>query len=491
MNTKDNDNIQDYAQTLEKLASGIYKSAKKMESSYGPKGSNVVIEESIYPYYRVTKDGKLINDAIYLADPVEMVGKNILGEGCKKQEDEVGDGRKTTSIILSAILQGGLKADKAGVAPNALKDQIDACLPVVLSKIDERKKPIDVNDIYKIALSSSENEQLSKIIGDAYKVIGAKGRIELDPNSSPMSYFEPSEGYIIRQGYGQMGYWLTHPTENKSIIENPNILVCKDKITSVDQLNPLLVELVKNKQDQLVIYCEDIDLTVVSRLAFTAAQGGFKTLIIKAPTIFKDWIYEDLCKLTGAKAVDSKVGQTFTLLTPEHLGSCKKIITTANETRLLGTKDVTAHAAHLKERATPENQWALRASWLNTKLAVIKLGASSEGELSLKIGKAKDAINACFHALQDGVVEGSGKSLLDIELPDTIGGKIVGEALKRPSQVLGELPEKVNDPANVLKSAVTHAISIAGTLLTIDGSLIIPPKIKELIQRANLKMSQI
>jgi chaperonin GroEL len=229
-------------------------------------------------------------------------------------------------------------------------------------------------------------------------------------------------------------------------------------------------------------------------------QGGFKTLIIKAPTLWKDWLFEDFARITGATVVDPAAGTSLKQFAMSWLGTCDKLITTKDETRVIGIKDISEYVEQLSQGSDEDK---LRASWLQTKVATLKLGANSESELSYVRLKAEDARNAAYLALQDGIVPGGGVALMQAAdaLPDTVGGRILHKALYAPiTQIItnagvdhekvmllyGEgfdarTKEVVNmwdagivDPVRVVKNSVKNAISVAGTVLTTQVVINLP-----------------
>lgn len=483
----------------EKLIEGIAKATSLLKGTYGAAGGNVFIEREYYPFYEMSNDGKKIVDSVKLADWYQSVGANVMKEAGDKADKDSGDGRKTTMILTEAILRESAKLE--GV-PMATYRSLQECLPAILKSLDDQTKEITVEDVQKVAVVSSEDETTGRLIGEIYGEIGKDGMIEVYSSGLSETFYEITDGVRLRGAKYFGEYALTEA--GKAIQRNPVILISKEKIVSTDQLDPLITKLKQNGVNQLVIYCDEIDMSVASRLALTHLQGGFKTLIVKAPVLWKDWLFEDFAKITGATPIDTKEGKTFKNLALQDLGTCETLIVTKEETRVIGIKDISEHLASLDD-GTEEGK--LRSNWLQTKTGLLKIGGNSETELAYKMKKAKDACSASYHALNGGVVVGGGLALYNAirSLQDAHesngGARILKEALQYPimqiirntgmsdSQIsdslllVGEsvgydaktstiadmLELGILDPATVVKNAITNAVSIASTVLTSVG----------------------
>ncbi len=470
------DNIYSEKEAKSKLINGINKVIDAIKVSYGASGSNTILEAVEYPYHRIVNDGKTIVDSIKLQDSVENIGANIVKEVSDKSDKESGDGRKTTMILLQAILKEGLKSS---ASPMEIKRSLDECLPIILKSIDEQTKQITTKEVGQIATIASESETLGKLFGEIYTKIGKEGIIELDNSGISDTFYEITEGVRLLNCGFMYPYMANSDKGRKAEYKNPLILIVKDKISGITQLDAILKQIYNKGTSELVIFCDDIDLNVSQALAFlhngvnTKGESlqPFKTLIIKAPVLWKDWLFEDFAKITKATVIDPKQGRTLKQFKYEWLGYCDKIITSKDETIVLGTQDVSEHIAKILEENTDGAK--IRASRLSTKTAILKLGANSESELSYIRGKALDGRNASFLALNGGVVPGGGQSLIEAckSLPNTLGGKILEQALRYPfSQILeNSAPvsfEDIYDPAVVVKNAITNALSVASTVLT-------------------------
>lgn len=469
---------------LDRIAAGISKAADFIRPTYGAAGGNIIIQEDLYPFHSVRNDGKAIMDAIHFADPIEEISANILREAGDNADKESGDGRKTTMILTDAIFREAKKYPD--VFPTDLKRSLDECIPVINQGIDAATREIELDQVGSIATISSESSTIGKLVGEIYKEIGKNGIIEVDHSNITESFYVIKEGVRFRNCRFLAEYMVNE--EDRAVYSKPKILVTRQKIVAISDIDPIFQKLEAAEIKSLVILCEDIDVSVLNALAFTHKAGIFKTLIIKAPTLWKDWVFEDMAEITGATILEPSSGLTWKTLEISHLGTCDKFITDREETRVLGIKDITAHVEKLTKMSESNDQLKVRTAWLQTKVAILKVGAGSESELSHISKKANDACAAAHLALKGGVIPGGGRALYDIAgtLPDTVGGKILTAALMDPHrQILTNLnlkgeptdfPETVIDPALVVKNAVKNSISIAGTHLTAKGVIIIPKK---------------
>jgi chaperonin GroEL len=505
MSNPDNVYISD---ARERLMVGANKVVDAVKITLGSAGQNAIIEQGVWPLHEITNDGVSIARSIILEDPVENIGANLIKEIALRSDSQSGDGTTTSMVLAQAILEEGMKVKDIPVMQ--LKRELDECLPIIMEEIDKQKRDITIDTVGTVAAISAESEEIGALFQEAYQGVGADGLLELDNSHLPSTFIEFGEGFRMRfSGYGEGEYSTTKP--GLAEYTNPLILISKEKITRIEQLNIIGSKMVAAGKDFLVIYCEDIEPAVHSKLAGThitklisemrGEQGkGIRTLVIKAPTLYKDWFYEDLAALTGATPIDLANGKTFANVQLTDLGTCEKIVATKNETRIIGTKDITEHLERVKDMSKTDDQLRVRLSWLQTKTATIKLGANSDSELSYKRKKCIDAISAAKLALEDGIVAGGGVTLSSASnaLPNTHGGRILLKALQAPFlQIMEnagldfqELEESILegkeyyginaktgktvnmfdagivDPALVTKNSVKNALSVASTILT-------------------------
>ncbi len=486
------------------LIAGIRKGVKNIALSYGAFGSNAYNPADFRPFYTITNDGKTILDNTKCSNEFEQAGVNILCDITSKTERESGDGRKTAALIGGAIVESADTNDYMG-----LKRSLEECLPSIIKSLDDQSKPTTLDDIKAIATISSESEMIGDKISEIYQHIGADGVIEIDTSNLPETFYEITDGVRLKRCGFMYPYMANSDRNRTATYYNPKVAVIKEKISNPNQLDKLFAMCSKSGLAELVLFVDEIDLSVCQDLAIThngrLAQDGsvysFKTLVIKAPTIYKDVLFEDFAKVTGATIIDPGQGTSLKSFSLSWLGSASKISTTKEETVITGTQDITDHLRNLEERGQDVDK--MRLFYLKTKTGILKLGANSDTELSHLKAKASDARNSAFLALSGGSVAGGGIALVNAinDLPNTIGGKVLKEALATPLRQLmknaniseeeidklidgkalspesygfnartlkcGDLrKEGVIDPTIVVKNSVTNAISVAATALT-------------------------
>ncbi len=475
------DTTYNFVYSRENLIKGINKLVDVIRPTYGPAGSNVILQDNLYPYHRITNDGKKIADAITLADTVENMGANLVKEAADKAQKESGDGRKTTMLLAAAIINKGI--NEKDITPLQLKKELDQCLPMILKEIEDNTKTITPKDVAPIATLASESEVIGNKIGEIYQEIGADGIIEIESSTTPETSYFLSEGYRVRNPVISGFSFIEFNDEtnqaievSKATIQNPAIVICRDNISNDKQLEKIIKTCLANKLTNIVLFFDSAENRVPDILAKLHISRAFKIFAIKAPTLWKEWYFEDLAKLTGATAINHNTGNTFASFKVENIGTCDQVVISKDEARFIGTKDISAHIEELKNQNKEENK--LRTSFLQTKVATLKIGASSESELSYYLPKANDGCSAAYWALQKGIVPGAGitLALCASKMPKTTGGKILEVALSTPYSIISDStgeanPKGISDAAVVIENAVKNAISIAGIVLTAHGAI--------------------
>ena len=498
-----NSNVYTGKEAKDMLMRGVDIVADAVKTTLGARGSNAILQEPVQPFHVVTNDGVSIAEKVRSHHPVENIGVGLMKEVASRANNESGDGTTTAVVLAQAILRGGMDAGAKGIE---VMRSLNECLPIIEAAIDDQKRDITVDEVEAVATVSGESKELGAMLQKIYQEIGPEGIIELDNSGTFETAYSVTEGVRLR-GAGFVSQHMA--TEgSKAVYKNPKVLVVKQRIATLTDIDGIFAQLSKDGTNELVMFVDDIDQSVLAALAYTHARGIFKTLIIKAPTLWKDWLFEDLAKITGATVVEPSTGVTLKTVGLVHLGTCEKLTTTKDETVVVGIKDISGHVKALEADENPDTR--LRVSWLKTKAATLRLGASSDSELSYKRLKAEDARNASWLALKHGVVPGGGVALYNAadKMPDTIGGNILRKALRAPIRQImlnaGETESAMNmlesrapsvgydantrelvdmweagivDPTKVVKNSVRNAISVAGTVLTAETITIIPKEV--------------
>lgn len=507
MSTETKSNVVIGKEAVERMMKGIKAATSAIRLSYGPKGCNAVVENEFYPFHQVANDAQTIIQAIHVEDPVEKRGLGFLKELSDKANKDSGDGRKTTCIIAESIINDGYKSGISGVL---LKKQLDTLIPLIEEKIDAFKKHIDLDQVPSVATIAGESEYIGRIIGEIYKSIGKDGIIHVEGSGTYTTSYSLING-VRFTNCGFLSPYMARDEEarkegrkeTKAIYEKPTILVTKKKISHVNDINPLLKDLESKGKKDLVIFTDDMDSGVASTMVEAHKSKVFNILIIKAPVLWKNYVFEDFARVTGATIVEDASGVNFKNLRVDHLGTCGKIVVDENETVITGGENISDHIAELAAKG--DNDSLLRLQWLTTKTAILKLGANNESELSYLRLKCEDAINASRLALKDGVINGGGVTLAQVAglMPASPAGTILSNALTAPFEQICEnigiqgenrssilesnFGENVLDAAKVVKNAVRNAIALASTVLTSSIVITLPPKTPEQIAAEALK----
>lgn len=487
-----------------KMVSGIKKVRDAVAGTMGTAGSNAIIEAIESPGHLLTNDGYTIAQSIRLEDPIENMGRNVLLESISRSNKQSGDGSSTSTVLTAAVIEQGI-ANLPKAHAMEIKRSLEACLPIIEKSLDEQKKEIDIDGVGQVATISAEDPHIGAKIQEIYKHIGKDGIIHWDISKTFEDHYTIGKGITIEMAGYLSPYFCdldekTGQSLNQARWNKPKILITKEKITTAAVFERLFSNLHKAGYREVVVFCDEIEATVIPQLVQTRIVQGFKTMVIKMPTIHKDWWYEDLALATGAKIIDPAAGLTFETMDEKHLGTCDHITVTKDSTYLDGIADVSSHIAWLESDGSDDEK--IRASRLKTKTARYFVGAPSDSALSYRRLKVEDAINASWNALHGGVVAGGGVALLKTieSLPKTVGGAILSEALQAPfkqilenahfesdvpfdgihgvnsvtGKVVDMYKEGIIDPLPVVKNCVRNAISVGGTVLTANTVVTLP-----------------
>jgi chaperonin GroEL len=474
----------------EGLMRGITKSRDAVGATMGTGGSNALIEAIESPGHLATNDGATILQAIHFADPLEEMGKNILLEAVSRANRQSGDGSSTTTVLTASIIEEGRKL--LGESPMELKRSLEACISLIEESIKSQTKQISIDEVGAVASISAEDPQIGATIQEIYSQIGKDGIIHWDISRTTEDSYSIGQGIIV-EGAGYYSPYMCDADEsgqntNRIKLKNASILITKQKITSAGEFNDLFQSLFNKDIKDVVVFCDEIEPLIIPDLIKTRAVRGFRTILVKMPTLWKDEWYEDLALATGATVVDPSAGLSNKQAKIDQLGTVDNITVTKDQTFIDGIKDLSAHIKELEEEGT--DQTLVRASRLNTKTARYFVGAGSDSALSYRRLKVEDAISASYQALHGGIVIGGGLALANIKT----GNSILDIALKAPyNQIVQNMgvsfsekdmvEQNVYDPANVVLNAVRNAISVAASVLTASTLVLLP---REEVQLPNV-----
>ena len=504
-----------------KMVNGVNVLANAVRVTLGPKGRNVVLDRS-FGGPHITKDGVSVAKEIELKDKFENMGAQMVKEVASKTNDVAGDGTTTATVLAQAIVAEGMKYVTAGMNPTDLKRGIDKAVTALVGELANIAKPCETYEqIAQVgSISANSDEQVGKIIADAMQEGGKEGVITVEDGKSVENELEVVKGMQFDRGY-LSPYFVNDVEKQIAGLDNPFVLLFDKKISNIRDLLPVLEQVAKTSRPLLII-AEDVEGEALATLVVNSIRGILKTVAVKAPGFGdrRKAMLQDIAILTGATVIAEEVGLTLEQTTLEHLGQAKRIeISKENTTIIDGFGDKAAVEARVKEIrqqievATSDydkEKLQERVAKLAGGVAVIKVGAATEVEMKEKKDRVDDALHATRAAVEEGVVAGGGVALLRarqaIKSVETLnadqeaGVKIVLKAIESPLRQIvvnagGEASVVVNkvlegegnfgynagndtygdmiamgvlDPAKVTRSALQHAASIAGLMLTTE-----------------------
>lgn len=508
-----------------KMLEGVEALAKAVKITLGPKGRNVVIEQS-FGAPTITKDGVTVAKEIELKDPYQNMGAQLVKEVASKTSDIAGDGTTTATVLAEAIIKEGHKNVVAGANPMELKRGLDKALETVILEIEKLAKPLPgKSEIAQIAAISANNEpEIGSLIAEAMEKVGRDGVITVEEAKSTATALEVVEGMQFDRGYISP-YFITNQDTMKVELENPVILIYDKKISVMKDLLPLLEGVVQSGRP-LMIIAEDVEGEALATLVVNKLRGVVKVAAVKAPGFGdrRKAMLEDIAVLTGGVVISEETGHTLDGARINMLGTAKTIIVEKENTTIVegaGSSDnIKARISQIKkqiEETTSDydkEKLQERLAKLAGGVAVIKVGASTETEMKEKKARVEDALHATRAAVEEGIVAGGGvtplrciKSIDSVKFGNKdqeLGGQILKKALEAPIRQIIEnagleasiIVHKVKedkdsekgydaytesfvnmfeagiiDPAKVTKTALRNAVSISGLLLTTECAI--------------------
>jgi chaperonin GroEL len=506
------------------LERGVNALADAVKVTLGPKGRNVVIDKK-WGAPTITNDGVTIAREIELENPYENLGAQLAKEVATKTNDVAGDGTTTATVLAQAMVREGLKMVAAGASPMDLKRGIDKAVKAVTERLLENAREVaDKNEIADVATISSQDREIGELIADAFDKVGKDGVISVEEASTTSLELEFTEGMQFDKGFIS-AYFITDPDRMETVLEDARILLVQGKISSVQELLPLLEKVVQAGKPLLII-AEDVDGEALSTLVVNRIRGTFSSCAVKAPAFGdrRKAILQDLAILTGAQVVAPEVGLKLDQAGLEVLGTARRVVVTKDNTTIVdgggNAADVEARVAQIKaEMERTDSDWDReklqeRLAKLVGGVVVIKVGGHTEVELKEKKHRVEDAVSATRAAIEEGIVSGGGTALvqasavldgdLGLEGDQATGVGIVRRSMAEPLRWIAEnageqgyvvvsktadlpaghglnaatgeyvdlMAAGVIDPVKVTRSALENAASIAAMLLTTEALVV-------------------
>ncbi|WP_028707293.1 chaperonin GroEL [Propionicicella superfundia] len=509
------------------LERGVDILANTVKVTLGPKGRYVVLDKK-WGAPTITNDGVTVAKEVELTDPHENLGAQLAKEVATKTNDVAGDGTTTATVLAQALVHEGLRAVASGASPVGLKRGIDAAVEAISDELARVARDVDtVADMASVATISARDEEIGKLIADAFDKVGKDGVITVDESNTFGTELEFTEGMQFDKGY-LSPYFVTDPERMEAVLEDPYILIHQGKISAMAELLPLLEKVIA-ASGTLFVVAEDVDGEALSTLVVNKIKGTFNSLAVKAPAFGdrRKAMLEDIAILTGGQVVAQEVGLKLDQVGLEVLGRARRIVVTKDNTTIIdGAGEAAAVADRVEqlraEIARTDSEWDReklqeRVAKLAGGVCVIKVGAATEVELKEKKHRIEDAVSATRAAIEEGIVAGGGSALvhaakvLDGDLgrsgDEKTGVGIVARAVVEPlrwiaenggqsgyvivTNVAGMPPGQgynaatdtygdlvaagVIDPVKVTRSALANAASIAALILTTETLVVEKP----------------
>lgn len=404
---------------------GVDQIATAVKLTLGPRGRNVVFDKG-FGGPQITNDGVTIAKEIELEDKFENMGASLMKEVASKTNDAVGDGTTTAVVLAQALIQEGLKYATAGVNTVALRAKMEEAKEELVKELQKMAKPVKTDEeVVQVATISAESRELGEIIAQAVQKVGKDGAVTVEESQGTGIESEVVKGMQFDRGYVSP-YMITNAERMEAIIEDPFILITDKKISSIQDILPLLEKLARSGKKELVIIAEDVEGDALATLVVNRLRGAFNTVAVKAPGFGdrRKEMLEDIAVLTGGKVISEEVGLKLENADVPMLGRARRIVTTKENTTIVGGKgkkeDIDARVAQIRasiERATSDydkEKLQERLAKLAGGVAVIRAGASTETEMKYIKLKMEDAIAATKAAIAEGVVPGGGVAFFKV-----------------------------------------------------------------------------
>lgn len=513
----------------EALVNGVNKLADTVKITLGPKGRNVVLSRS-FGSPIITNDGVTIAKEIELEDPYENMGAQLVKEVATKTNDVAGDGTTTATLLAQAIIREGLKNLAAGANPMGLKRGIEKAVDVVVGELQSKSKKIENKEsITQVASISAADPEIGQLISDAMEKVGNDGVITVEEGKSMAIELEFTEGMQFDRGY-LSAYMATDMEKMEAVLDNPYILVTDKKINNIQEILPVLEQIVQ-QGGKLLIIAEDVEGEALATLVVNKLRGTFNCVAVKAPGFGdrRKAMLQDIGAVTGAQVISEEVGLDLKSVTIDMLGKARQVKVDKENTIIVegeGNRQAVEDRISQIRKQIPATDSEYDREKLQERLAklaggvaVIKVGAATETEMKEAKYRIEDALNATRAAVEEGVVSGGGTAYINtvhslealletLEGDERTGATIVRRAIEEPirqiaanaglegSVIVENLKNKeegmgfdaakgvyvdmfqagIIDPTKVTRSAIQNAASVAAMFLTTEVAVVEIPK---------------
>jgi len=467
-----------------KLKKGANILADSVKITLGPKGRNVVLDKG-FGTPTVTNDGVSIAKEIELKNRFENLGAELMKEVAEKTKESAGDGTTTAVVLAQAMINEGLKHVSMGVNPNGIKRGIELATGKVVAQLQNNAKQIKTRqEIAHVASISAEDPQVGELLADIIESVGKDGVITVEESQTLGLEKEVVEGMQFDSGYIS-AYMITDTARMESVFENPHILITDKKISSVNDIVPVIEKMIQVGKKDLVIIADDVEGEALATLVLNKLRGVFNTLVVKAPGYGdrKKEILSDIAVLTGAQVISEDLGLKLDKIQVSMLGQARKVIADKENTTIVEGKgkasQIKARIDQIKiEKSKSKSEFDRekldeRLAKLTGGVGVIKVGAATEAELNYKKLKIENAVASTKAAIEEGVVAGGGSALLlagkvikngkievpaaDKDLSDEVlaGAKIIAKAVEEPLRQI--IKNAGSEDASVIISEIQNA----------------------------------
>ena len=515
-----------------KLEAGVNALANTVKVTLGPRGRNVVLDKK-FGAPAVANDGVTIAREIELEDPFENMGAQLVKEVATKTNDVAGDGTTTSTVLAQAIVREGLKNVTAGANPMILKRGIDKAVNAAVEALRAAAIPVETSKaIAEVAAISANDAEIGKLVAEAMDKVGKDGVITVEESKTLATELETVEGMQFDRGYIS-AYMVTDTEKMEAVLNEPYILITDKKISSIQDLLPVLEKVVQRGKPLLII-AEDVEGEALSTLIVNKLRGTLQVAAVKAPGFGdrRKAMLEDIAILTGGEVISEELGRKLDSANIESFGQCRQVVIEKEKTTIVegrgSAEAIKARIASIKrqiEETTSDfdrEKLQERLAKLAGGVAVIKVGAATEVELKEKKLRIEDALNATRAAVEEGIVAGGGVALLHtqsaideliktLDGDEKVGASIIRRAVEYPLRTIAEnggiegsvVVEKVKslpknhgfdavseqyvdliangiiDPVKVTRSALQNAASIASLVLTTEALVTEKPEKKD------------